>query len=201
MKEGWRYIAAALLALMLFVLLGLEPLALLTLVVIVLLAWMYHNPNRQCRHFDAKSVVAPCDGYVRSIASSQDGGGFVIEVETGFFDAHALRAPMDGKVGFVSYTHGAQLGEKSGLFSQLNECAEIRFTNESGDTLLVQHRLLPGFAPLSLQVAPEEYLVRGLHYGVMLHGVTRLVFPQRARIAVNVGERIQATETLVGYLG
>lgn len=201
LKEGWRYIEYTVVALMFFVLLDLELFAFLAFVSAVLLLWMYHNPSRQCRQFDRKSVVAPCDGYVRSIKSNEDGSGFVIEVETGYFDAHALRAPIDGKVETVSLVRGAQLGEQNSLFSLLNETAELRFVNEEGDALFVRHRLLKGIVPLSLETNEGEYLVKGLQYGIMLHGITELYFPKEARIAVNVGERIHATETLVGYLG
>lgn len=201
LKEGWRYIGYTVVALMLFVLLDLELFAFIALIVAVLLFWMYHDPSRQCRQFDRKSVVAPCDGYVRSVKSSEDGSGFVIEIETGYFDAHVLRSPIDGKVESVTLVRGAFLGDKSPLGVLLNETADIRFVNEEGDSLLVRHRLLQGFAPLSLQASLGEYLVKGLHYGVMLHGITQLYFPKEARIAVNVGERIHATETLMGYLG
>lgn len=201
LEEGWGRIGGALTASLLLALLDCELLSFVFLAGAGLLVWSYRRPVRTVSHFDAGSVTSPCDGSVTAVETQSD-GSIVVEIETGYLDASLLTAPFETTVLKRTLVRGARLRQGSTLRASLNENGSLLFEDHDGNRVHVTHTLLRGAAPLVLDPVPTvKHLMRGTRYGVMLHGLTRIHLPDSARVAVNPGETVRATETLLGYIG
>lgn len=198
-EEGWGRIGGALAAALLLALLDCELLSLVFLAGAGLLVWSYRRPVRAVSHFDAGSVTSPCDGSVTAVETQPD-GSIVVEIETGCLDASLLGAPFDMTVLKCTLVRGARLRRSSTLYASLNENGALLFEDHGGNRVHVTHTLSRCSAPLVLDPAAKR-VMRGTRYGVMTRGLTRIHLPDSARVAVNPGEAVRATETLLGYIG
>lgn len=198
-EEGWGKIVGALAAALLLALLDCELLSLLFLVGAGVLAWNYRRPVRSVSYFELGSVLSPCDGRVTAVETEPE-GSIVVEIESGCLDASLLTAPFEASVVKRTLVRGARLKRDSRLFALLNERATLLFEDESGHQVALTHTLSRCAAPLVLDPAAKR-VMRGSRYGVMTRGVTRIRLPDSARVAVNPGEAVRATETLLGYIG
>ena len=201
LKEGWGAIAFTVFFSLFFALADCELSAFLLLVATVLLVWTYRSPVRTVMHFESASVTAPCDGKVVAVETEADGSVAVV-IETAFLDASLLTMPFDGKIRKAVVYRGARLRRNSVLFVPLNERGTLVLEDTAGRRVRITHTLLPLSAALVLDRFPtDEKLVRGERYGVMLQGITRIELPPSTRVAVNPGERLLATQSLLGYMG
>jgi len=202
LKEGWRAVGIAVVAAIVFAVFGLGLFALLALASAVALARAYRRPVRTIANFERSSVTSPCDGTVTAVETEPD-GSIVVAIETGCLDASLLTMPFDGNVTHRTLVRGARLPRKSALAGALSERATVRFESLNGHSVGVTHRLYRCSAPLVLDTVPDggKRLGRGARYGVMVEGVTRIHLPASTRVAVNPGEKVRATETLLGYMG
>ena len=201
LEEGWRPIGAAVAAALVSALLGLELLSLLALAAAIVLVRTYRKPVRTVSHFEKGSVTSPCDGRVTAVETEKD-GSIVVEIESGCLDASVLTMPFDGAVTYRSLLRGARLPRRSALSALLNERATLLLEAAGGKEVRITHVLHRTAAPLVLDVkGTEKRLARASRYGVLVRGVTRIYLPASTRVAVNPGEKVFATETLLGYMG
>ena len=202
LEEGWRPVGIAAAAAIVFAAFGFETLALLALAAAVLLAVGYRHPVRTVSNFERSSITSPCDGTVLSVETMSD-GSIVLAIETGWMDASILTMPFDGCITHSLLTRGARLSKSSALFKALNERGRVVFESNSGHDIRMSHTLYRCSAPLVLDTVPEEgnRYNRAARYGVMTEGMTRIHLPASTRVAVNPGEKVRASETLLGYMG
>ena len=200
--EGRRPVGIAVAAAIVFAVFGLEIFALLALAAAVVLVRAYRQPVRTVTNFERSSVTSPCDGTVTAVETASD-GTIVVEIETGLLDASLLTMPFDGNVLHRILVRGARLPRKSPLFEALNEHGTMLFESAGGHAVRINHTLYRCPAPLLLDAVSEsgKRLVRAARYGVMVEGMTRIHLPASTRVAVNPGEKVHATETLLGYMG
>jgi phosphatidylserine decarboxylase len=200
-KEGWRPVGLTVGLALLFALFGFKLLSLLALGAAAALVIASRNPVHSVSHFEKGSLTAPCDGTVRAIETEAD-GTVVVEIETGCLNASVLTMPLEGEVVSFSLMRGARLPRKSPLFEQLNEKATMTLQSISGQTVTLNHSLYRAAAPLVMDIKESgKKFGRGARYGVLLQGAVRLELPASTRVAVNAGEKVTATETLLGYMG
>jgi hypothetical protein len=199
-KEGWRPVALAAGSALLFALLGLGLFAFVALLFAGLLVWNYRQPVRTVSHFEKGSITSPCDGKVAGIESEPD-GSVTVAIETGYLDGSLLTMPFEGELSYGSVMRGARLGRKSALSERLNERGMLVFEDESGKSVRITHMLSYTPAPLVIDDVPKSKCrLRGERYGVLTQGLTLIHLPASTRVAVNPGESVYATETLLGYM-
>jgi len=200
LKEGWLPVAYAAGSAVLLAFFGFGLSAFIALVFAGLLVWNYRQPVRTVSHFDKGSITSPCDGKVAAIETDPD-GSVTVAIETGCLDGSLLTVPFEGEAAYCSLTRGARLGRKSALYERLNERGMIVFEDAGGRTVRITHTLTYTPAPLVLDsVSKNKRLLRGERYGVLTQGLTRVHLPASTRVAVNPGESVYATETLLGYM-
>jgi len=201
LKEGWRPIGIAVGAALLFAIFGFELLSFFALVGAIALVRTYRRPVRSVSHFEKGSVTSPCDGTVTLIETASD-GGIVVEIETGCLDGSMLTMPFDGTCVHCSLVRGARLPRRSPLFALLNEHATMMMETAGGKLVTITHAMYRAPAPLIIDdVSSEKKRSHASRYGILVQGLTRVHLPASTRVAVNPGEKVFATETLLGYMG
>ncbi len=199
-KSGWRYIAYAVAAFILFSILDLEFLAFVSFVGILIFFYLYRNPERQIPFYQQNSLIAPADGAITAIEELQDSEyTYRVDVESSYLNVAVLRVPMNAKVVSVNIVKGSRVGKNSKLFALLNEYAELFLVDNANNGVKIVHREKRSFAPLDIDLVKEEELMQGVRYGVMINGVTSLYLKSNFRLNVSVGEELKASETLIGY--
>lgn len=199
-REGWLRIAIALFAALVLAGLDLEFFALLAGAATLLLLWTYRKPHRGNAYFESGSVTAPCEGKIAAVLTEEN--GVIVEIDTGCLEPSLLCAPFEGALKRADVTRGARLCTGSALYALLNENAEIVFENVQGQPVTLTHRLGIGSAPIIIDMPLQGTEVqRGTRYGIMVRGRTRIMLPASTRIAVNPGDTVRGSDTLLGYIG
>ncbi len=200
-KEGFKCIGATA-ALMLFLMaIDAEFLAFLAFVTLMVALWVYRNPERNIPYLQHDSIVSVADGVVKSIETVEVDEGidrYKVVIKTGFFDAAILRVPFGCEVQETETVYGASLSSGSPLAKKLNEHSRILF-GKGEKTVSVTHTLYSASVGIKNRIQPDQPLVQGMRYGMMVRGETTVVLPANSRIAVHVGDKVRAGETLLGF--
>ncbi|PHS57295.1 MAG: phosphatidylserine decarboxylase [Sulfurimonas sp.] len=200
-KEGWRYIFFSVLAIFIFSIFNFTILEFFTLVITGTLIYIYRNPERESILYGNSSIVAPSDGRVILIDEIKNDKQFAYKlcIDSSYLDVSLLRSPLNSEFISINIRHGSRLSKSSPLSSKINEYTELLFKDKNKNTLKVKHMLKQSFSPIEININNKQCLVQGSRYGVMLNGVTTLYLAQNFRMNVNVGDDVQASQTLIGY--
>ena len=199
-KEGWSKIGYSFAAFVIAVILDFDILQFLLFLLTLFLVYVYRNPERLAPQFQEQSVVSPVDGIVTAIEEIEDDCySYKITINSGYLDVSVLRAPSTSKVVKMNFMHGAKLSDTFTLSTQLNEHAVIELEDTQKNKMRVVHKLKQSFDSLHVCIVPEQELMQGSRYGVMVYGVTALYLPQNFRMDIKVGDEILASDTLIGY--
>ena len=200
-KDGWKYIAYALLISFIFALLDLEIFSFLSFLTALYFAYSFRNPERELGFLDEKAVVSPVDGVVIAIDELQEEAyTYKIIIESSLLNVGILRIPLTSKIENVSIKRGARTSKYSKLFRDLNEKAELKFVDMSGNSIKVVHTLKQGITPVKIAINKDESVVKGTRYGTALNTLTEIYLPKNFRLNVNVHDEIEASHSLIGYL-
>ena len=203
-REGWPFIAIALI-----VAAGVHAyagfgLALPLWLVVLFVVQFFRDPPREIPR-DAKAVLAPADGRIVSVEKARDPylerDSLKISVFMNVFNAHSNRSPVDGAVEKTWYFPGKFFNADLSKASAENERAVIYLrTPEGHDVTCVQVAGL--IARRILCYAREgQSLARGERFGFIRFGSRVDVYlPPAATPRVSVGDKVYATETVLAIL-
>lgn len=199
-KEGWNYIGYTLIALILFTILDLEILSILALLLGAFFIFSFRNPERELPSFELNSVLSPVDGSVMAIDELNDSEyRYKIAIESTYLDVSILRSPMNCKVKSYSKQYGAKLNLDTALAKKINENISIIFEDENKNSLKILHLVKQSFCGIKLDNMKEKSLIQSARYGVMVSGISYVYVPQNFRLNVKIGDKLEASKTLVGY--
>jgi len=144
--DGWRFIAAAVVAALLLFWLGVAPLGWLALAVAAWITYFFRDPWRVTPS-RARLVVSAADGVV--VAADRvpppkelemgEAPMTRIGVFLNVFDVHVNRVPMGGRVKNLAYSKGRFLNASLDKASEENERMAIRIASAEGpDVAVVQ---------------------------------------------------------------
>ncbi len=200
-KDGWKYIAYALLISFAFALLDLEIFALLSFLLALYFAYSFRNPERELGFLDEKAVVSPVDGVVIAIDELKEKEyAYKIIIESNFLNVGVLRIPLTSKINKISIKRGSRTSKYSKLFRDLNEKAELEFMDIQGNKIKVVHTLQQSIAPIKITINKDVSVFKGNRYGTALNTLTEIYLPKNFRLNVNVHNEIEASHSLIGYL-
>jgi len=203
-REGWPFIAIALI-----VAAGVHAyagfgLALPLWLVVLFVVQFFRDPPREIPR-DAKAVLAPADGRIVSVEKARDPylerDSLKISVFMNVFNAHSNRSPVDGAVEKTWYFPGKFFNADLSKASAENERAVIYLrTPEGHDVTCVQVAGL--IARRILCYAREgQSLARGERFGFIRFGSRVDVYlPPAATPRVSVGDKVYATETVLAIM-
>jgi len=199
-KEGWNYIAGAVLLFLIFAFLDFGFLQFITFLITLFFIFLFRNPEREHLHYQELSVISPVDGAVISIEElKEDEYAYKIEIDGNYLNVSLLRTPFTSVVKDIEKQNGARLSPLQPLSKTINENLELVFEDKNSNSIKILHRLKQSFMTIETEAKKSQNLYQGSRYGIMINGVTTLYLPQNFRLNISVGSELTASQTLVGY--
>jgi len=203
-REGWPFIAGALLlAILAWLFAGLLWSLPLWLVAVFVIQF-FRDPAREVPTL-ASAVLSPADGRIVKVERAQDvhtqRETLLISVFMNVFNVHSNRSPVDGTVESVTYSRGSFINADLDKASTENERNAMVMRLGSGERVtvvqvagLIARRIL-------CYVKAGDRLARGQRYGFIRFGSRVDVYlPVSARPRVAVGDIVHATSTVLAEL-
>ena len=203
-REGWRFLAIAIVVAALLTGGGHLVLAFLAWLVVAFIAQFFRDPARKIPQ-DEKAVLSPADGRVVMVEKARDPyldrDALKISVFMNVFNVHSNRSPVDGTVEGAWYFPGAFVNAALDKASTANERNALHLrTGEGRDVTCVQVAGLIARRILCY-VAKGERLARGQRYGFIRFGSRVDVYlPPGSLPKVAIGDIVHATSTVLAEL-
>lgn len=204
-KEGYPFILFAAFFTLILSIVACSWAAYLGLAITTFVICFFRDPERFIPT-KPNVVVSPADGKIISIEKINDEKylnqpAFKVCIFMNVFNVHVNRIPFSGNVTKIIHTPGkfySADSEKGGLLNE--NCATI-VTTDTGDTIafvqiagLIARRIINW-----LEI--DDNAVKGERFGLIRFGSrVDIYLPENASIAVEVGRKVCAGETIIGYL-
>jgi len=200
-REGWLFLALALVVAVALSLAGFWLLAALAWAAALFILQFFRDPPRRVPRVP-NAVLSPADGRIVSVEKASDPylerNALKISVFMNVFNVHSNRSPVDGTVVGVWYHAGSFLNAALPKASLENERNALHLRTANGrDVTCVQVAGLIARRILCY-AKPGDALARGQRYGFIRFGsrVDVYVAPD-ALPKVAVGDVVYATETVL----
>ena len=203
-REGWPFIAIALVLSIVFSWLHWWPIAVVAWLALIFIVQFFRDPPRNIPTA-AAAVLCPADGKVLVVDKVRDPylgrEALKISVFMNVFNVHSNRSPVDGDIVAAWYHPGSFVNAALDKASSDNERNALHLRTATGaDVTCVQIAGLVARRILCY-VKPGEHLTRGQRYGFIRFGSRVDVYlPPDARPRVAVGDVAVATETILAEL-
>jgi phosphatidylserine decarboxylase len=203
-REGWPFLAIAVVVAAVLSALGFIVLAFLAWVAFAFILQFFRDPARTIPQ-GAKSVLSPADGRIVVVETTRDPylerDALKISVFMNVFNVHSNRSPVDGTVVNRWYHAGSFLNAALPKASLENERNALHLRTASGQDVtcvqiagLIARRIL-------CYVDAGATLARGQRYGFIRFGSRVDVYVDPgAKPRVAVGDVVSATETVLAEL-
>ncbi len=204
-KPGYYFIIASVFATAVFTLTGVASVAIAGLVVTVFICYFFRDPERVVPAEEG-AVVSPADGRV-IIAGPVDENPFFeessikISIFMSVFNVHVNRIPHEGRVLKISYYPGKFFSANLDKASKENEHNAVLIETDTGKKIcmvqiagLIARRII-------CRLKEGDVVSRGDRFGIICFGSRLDVYlPSDAKICVQLGGRVKAGETILGYI-
>jgi phosphatidylserine decarboxylase len=200
-REGWPFLAIAILVALALSWTGLWLLAALAWLGVAFIGQFFRDPPRAVPG-QANAVLSPADGKVMAVERARDPyldrDALKISVFMNVFNVHSNRSPVDGEVKRQWYHAGSFLNAALDKASLENERNALHIARADGvDVVCVQIAGLIARRILCY-VEPGDRLTRGQRFGFIRFGSRVDVYlPPNATPKVAVGDTVYATTTIV----
>jgi phosphatidylserine decarboxylase len=203
-REGWPFLAIAIVIAAALSWLGLWWLAAVAWLAALFVLQFFRDPPRTVPS-EPHAVLAPADGRIVKVEKARDPyldrDALKISVFMNVFNVHSNRSPVDGKVVAAWYHAGSFLNAALDKASLENERNALHLATPGGQDVtcvqiagLIARRIL-------CYVKPGDTLVRGQRYGFIRFGSRVDVYlDPGATPRVVVGDKVAATATILALL-
>ena len=203
-REGWPFLAVAIVVALFFSMLGWTLLAFVGWVITAFVLQFFRDPARVIPQ-DAKAVLSPADGRITKVERVRDPyldrDALKISVFMNVFNVHSNRSPVDSTVINRWYHAGKFFNASLDKASLENERNALHLRTASGqDVTCVQ---IAGLIARRIicYVDTGATLTRGQRYGFIRFGSRVDVYLDPAsKPRVAVGDVVAATETILAEL-
>jgi phosphatidylserine decarboxylase len=204
-REGWPFIAIALLVAVLGSIFLPVVIAVLLWLVLIFVVQFFRDPPRPIPA-DPLAVLSPADGRIVKVEKVQDPyagrEALLISVFMNVFNVHSNRVSVDGTVRLVQYSPGSFVNADLDKASTENERNAVVLATPEGRTVtlvqvagLIARRIL-------CYVKVGDALTRGQRYGFIRFGSRVDVYlPVEAQPQVAIGDKVSATTTVLARFG
>lgn len=201
-REGLRFVIAGALAALIAAVLGWWWVAAILAVVTFAVGSFFRDPERH-PPADERAIIAPADGRVLKAGPSDDrrfldGNVQMISIFMSPLNVHVNRNPISGRVLDVRYHAGHYFRAFADKASLDNEQNAILV--EDGRARRVAFVQIAGFIARRIvcYLQPQMTIERGARCGLIMFGSRVDVFlPADAQLAVQIGEKTRAGETVI----
>lgn len=204
-RPGWPYIIVAALTTFFLAFIGLASLAFITMLLTFFICFFFRDPDRVIQDKEG-AVSSPADGKVIIIEDVDenpyiDGPCKKISIFMSVFNVHVNRVPMNGTIKDIRYFPGKFINASFDKASSDNERNALIIESDKGFTYatvqiagLIARRIICG-------VQAGDTVRRGARFGLICFGSRLDVYlPPDARVAVNLGDKVQAGTSIIGYI-
>jgi phosphatidylserine decarboxylase len=203
-REGWPFLAGAVVVAIGLSFTGPWPLAVLAWVAALFVLQFFRDPPRVVPA-EARAVLAPADGRVVKVERVRDPyldrDALLISVFMNVFNVHSNRSPVDGTVVDVWYHAGSFVNAALDKASLENERNALHLATAGGQHVtcvqiagLIARRIL-------CYAKAGDALTRGQRYGFIRFGSRVDVYLHPAAVPrVAVGDKVAATESIIALL-
>jgi phosphatidylserine decarboxylase len=203
-REGWSFVAIALVVAVALTLLGFAWLSALAWLAVMFVVQFFRDPPRTIPTAP-NAVLSAADGRVVAVTQAHDPyldrDALKISVFMNVFDVHSNRSPIDGSVANAWYHAGSFFNAALDKASLENERNALHLRTAAGiDVTCVQIAGLVARRVLCY-AKPGDRLARGQRYGFIRFGSrVDIYLPPSAKPSVVVGDRVHATESIIAEL-
>jgi len=203
-REGWPFLAAAVLAALVVGWAAGWWWSAPLWVVVLFIAQFFRDPPRRIQG-DERSVLAPADGRIVAVERANDPyldrPATKVSVFMNVFNVHSNRSPVDGEVKRTWYAPGTFINAALDKASLENERNALWLKADAGpDVTCVQIAGLVARRILCYAKAGDR-LHRGDRFGFIRFGSRVDVYlPADARVKVELGQRVHAASTVLAEL-
>jgi phosphatidylserine decarboxylase len=203
-REGWPFVAIALLIAIGVTLAGWTAVAIIAWLAALFILQFFRDPKREVPQ-QPNAVLSPADGTVVKVDHARDPylnrDALLISVFMNVFNVHSNRSPVDGEIAGRWYHEGKFFNAALDKASSDNERNALHLRTPAGaDVTCVQIAGLIARRILCY-VKQGDRLERGQRYGFIRFGSRVDVYlPPVAAPKVAVGDKVYATETIVAEL-
>jgi len=169
--------------------------------------YFFRDPERRVPE-TPRILVSPADGTVRDIGevdgvANVDGRALRVGIFMSPLNVHVNRAPCDGRVESVTHRPGRFHNADSPSASSENESNTVALRAAEPPDLPVVGRQIAGVLARRIVCATAEgdTLARGQRFGMIKFGSRAEVYVPAGsgfRVAVRIGQRVKAGETVLG---
>ncbi len=203
-KEGLPFIAvAAVLTLILF-LFGWKIPAALGIILTLFICYFFRNPERKIPRLQ-NVILAPADGKIIEVGEAQERRflsekTMKVSIFMSLFDVHLNRSPVSGKILQMKYYPGEFYVADSEKASLRNEQNVVLVQAEDQYHLVMVQIAGVVARRIVCYPKPGDLLKRGEIFGLIRFGSrVDLYLPLTVRLAVKVGQKVKAGESIIGY--
>ena len=204
-REGWPFVAIALVAMVVLAWVGGTVGGLVGLALLAFVVQFFRDPPREIPS-QPGIVLSPADGRIVSVGKARDPwldrDAVKISVFMNVFNVHSNRSPVDAEVVNAWYRPGAFVNADLDKASEENERNALHLrTPEGRDVTCVQVAGLIARRILCY-VKPGDRLARGQRYGFIRFGSRVDVYlPPDAKPMAAIGDVVRAAETVLARFG
>ena len=199
-REGIVYVLLPAVLAVVFVGVGLWPVAVAFAILAAFMAFFFRDPRRHTPG-DPTVVVAPADGRVtrvKPVEDNNDNSATVVSIFLSPFDVHINRAPIAGKITNVSYTRGKFLMATDENASLVNEQNAITI---EGETITVVCKQIAGILARRIVCWKQagEQVALGERFGLIkFSSRTDVLLPANVEVLVVEGARVKGGISIIG---
>ena len=201
-REGIPYILVPGTLMIVLLLLGLWPVALLFGTVAAFMAFFFRDPKREPPK-DPNLVVAPADGRVtrvRQVEEGVDRSATLVSIFLSPLDVHINRAPIAGEITDVTYTRGRFLMATDENASLVNEQNALTIKGEKITVVCKQVAGILARRIICWKTAGERVAL-GERFGLIkFSSRTDIILPQSVEVLITEGARVRGGTSIIGRI-
>ncbi|MEI6609609.1 MAG: phosphatidylserine decarboxylase family protein [Deltaproteobacteria bacterium] len=204
-KEGYPFILISLVLTILISFSGICLLIILMAAITFFIVWFFRNPERSFRD-EEKLVISPADGKVIKIENVDMKGTIAgkfkkISIFMNVLSVHVNRAPYPGKIEKINYHKGKFFSANLDKASKDNERNEVMIRTEDGREIWVVQIAGLIARRIVCWINIGTKVLKGERFGLIRFGSRVDVYlPEDSKISVNLGDKVRAGKSTLGYL-
>jgi len=170
-------------------------------IVVLLLMFVYRNPERIAMEDDPLAIISPIDGKIVAIeritSELQKQDFLYVKIRSLPFDVGMVRFPIGSTLNSAKTIHGLFLPPYKKIASALNERIDFKCSHNNTPFFM---RVQAGMFSKKIYLGyGRGELKAGSRIAFMVDGSVELLLPLDSRVKVSIGAHVKGGESVIGY--